>query len=134
MFIGAKAAAFSFFRALILAPTHEGATEKLDAMEVRLALRKPNAGILRVRQNLQTLGTWRHRNEQEWRCEHGKLLSDFLLSLDLERLFFITPARTVVDGDVRYVPTARLPYLAKSLIGMIRNTMYSLQFGITRPP
>lgn len=133
MFIGAEAAAFSFFRALILVPTHEGATKKLDAIEARLALREPNAGILRVRQNLQTLRNWRHRNAQEGRCEPGKLLSDLLLSLDLERLFFITQAGMVIDGDVSYVPIARLPYLAESLIGIIRNTKYSLHFGITRP-
>lgn len=96
-----NAAAFSFFRALDVVPSHEGANAELDAMEVRLALRGPDAETQRVRQNLQTLGAWRHRNEQDGRLPHAertKRISEFLLSDD-ERIPFEKRLKAIIDRN-----------------------------------
>lgn len=111
--VGAEnAAAFSFFRALALVHTHEGANKELDAMEARLAIRGSDAETAWARQILQSLSTWRHRSMRDGRlpdAELSKLLSEFLLSGE-EFMPLTTQRGSIVDNDVSLVPESRLAF------------------------
>ena len=85
---------------------HEGANKELDAMEARIALRGSDPETLRVRQNLQILGSWRHRQVQDGplpATERTRLLTDFRMS-DEERKPWEERASAIADGVVGYLP------------------------------
>lgn len=69
-------------------------------MEARIALRGSDPETLRVRQNLQTLGSWRHRQVQDGplpATERTRLLTDFRMS-DEERKPWEERASAIADG------------------------------------